>query len=115
MNPLRLLSFYTVTHRLPGRIRLHVPVLERLTPDWQSLTAKVQEVITVKKGIRRVKIEPRAGSVLLQYDPHLTNESEVLRWLEQLVRLFMDLKRCGQTPSREQSLAMLQLIKRRLE
>jgi hypothetical protein len=114
MNALDFLSLYRIRHRMPGRIRLHVPALENLERGWHSLTAPVRDLITIKQGIRDVKLDPRSGSVLLEYNPDLISEKEVLQWLRRLVRHFKDLAPCGKRLSREESRDALCLLKNRL-
>jgi hypothetical protein len=67
-----------VVHRLPGRLRLHLPVLSRLN----GVTSLDQEdfcrFIANAEGIRSVELSSHTGNVLITYDPGLVSETQIL-------------------------------------
>ena len=55
---------YSVVHHIPGRIRLEVPSIQRLSyTDLKQLLARIPA------GIRDIQANPITGSVVIKYDP----------------------------------------------
>jgi hypothetical protein len=111
INTINHFSFYKIKHRIPGRVRLYIPALEKLPPDWYSLAEIVRELITLKKGIHSAKIEPISGGVVLHYRSDLICEKEVLKWLELMVERFIDLIRCSKQVTKEECISSLHLLR----
>ena len=76
-----------VVHNLPGRLRLHFPVLERLSSRWHRYSAPVAELIKIKQGIQNTSIQPMTGNVLITYDADTLGQNEVLNWLESIATI----------------------------
>jgi len=95
MGLTKFFSAFRIAHRLPGRIRIHIPVLEKLPEDWREFVKPLTELITIRNGIKTVDIQPITGSLLIDYDPGQLDESGILKWLETLVTGFLEI----QTPS----------------
>lgn len=95
MELIKYISAYRIVHRLPGRIRIHIPLLEKLPDDWQIYLEPSAELIKMGKGINTAEIQPITGSLLIDYDPAMMDEASVLKWLETLVAGFLKLE----TPS----------------
>ena len=64
----------TAVSSLKGRLRLNVPGLEFLFEERN----KVAQALAKIAGVQRVRVTPRIGSVLLEYDEQRTAASEVL-------------------------------------
>jgi hypothetical protein len=95
MGLTKFISAYRIAHRLPGRIRIYIPVLEKLPEDWRKFLKPSTELIRMKRGIKSAEIQPISGSLLIGYDPEEMNEADILKWLETLVADFLKLE----TPS----------------
>lgn len=95
MGLTKFISTYRIAHRLPGRIRIHIPVLEKLPEDWRIFLEPSTELIRMRKGINTAEIQPITGSLLIDYDPEKMDEADILHWLEILVAGFLKLE----TPS----------------
>jgi hypothetical protein len=76
-----------VVHNLPGRVRIHFPVLERLSCRWQRYSAPVAELVKIKQGIQNTNIQPTTGSVLITYDADMLGQKDVLNWLESIATI----------------------------
>jgi hypothetical protein len=76
-----------VVHNLPGRLRLHIPVLERLSSRWHRYSAPVAELIKIKQGIQNTNIQPATGSVLITYDADMLGQEDVFDWLESIATI----------------------------
>ena len=88
----KFISAYRIVHRLPGRIRIHIPVLEKLSEDWWIFLKPSTELIRMRKGINSAGIQPITGSLLIDYDPKEMDEAGILKWLETLVAAFLKLE-----------------------
>jgi cation-transporting P-type ATPase I len=67
-----------VLHTVPGRMRVHVP--EWSGQGKQNLEAELHQV----QGVRSVQANPLTGNILIQFDPHATNEQTILQAVHQL-------------------------------
>ena len=76
-----------VVHNLPGRLRLHFPVLERLSSRWHRYSASVADLIKIKQGIQNTNIQPVTGSVLITYDADILGQKDVFNWLESIATI----------------------------
>jgi hypothetical protein len=79
-------------HRLPGRIRIHIPILEKLPGDWLTYSELTAELIKMRNGIEDVKIQPVTGSLLIRYEPDQIEEADILTWLKTLVKTFLSME-----------------------
>ena len=64
----------TAVSSLKGRLRLNVPGLEFLFEERNEVAQSLAKIA----GVQRVRVTPRIGSVLLEYDEQRTAASEVL-------------------------------------
>ena len=87
---------YRIVHRLPGRLRLHIPILEKLPRRCYPLSDHTVELITLQSGLTDAKIDPVTGNVLLYYNPQQIDEPEIINWLKTLVEAFLT----SETPSK---------------
>lgn len=78
---LRGLSRVQVVHRLPGRLRLHVPLLGHVPEPWRGTLTIIEQILIIPEGISQVRIEPRTGNVLICYDTNLLLEKDILETL----------------------------------
>lgn len=75
------LSRIRVVHRLPGRLRLHIPLISRIPQNWHPVLEMVEKLLPATGKISMVRVEPRTGNVLILYNPALSNEEEILEGL----------------------------------
>lgn len=73
-----------VLHRLPGRLRLHLPILHDVTVDHSLVGEFMTQFIGLPNGIERVEPSMTTGNVLIHYKPDVITEDEILLWLNQL-------------------------------
>lgn len=64
-----------IVHQTPGRVRLHVPV--RAAPS----SAGVEAALGGLSGVRHVSMNPHTRNVLVLFDPHRLDPSDLLRCL----------------------------------
>ncbi len=91
MGLTKFISAYRIAHRLPGRIRIHIPILARLPEKWWPFIEPSVEIIKMKSGIISAEIQPVTGSLLISYDSDQIDEARILNWLETLVTDFIKL------------------------
>lgn len=77
-------SRINVVHHIPGRLRLHVPILERLEPKWQRYQTGLLDLIKLKEGLIHVELSIPSGRALIRYDHRLIDKEEILQWLKKL-------------------------------
>ena len=86
-NRLNFSATPRVVHNLPGRVRLHFPVLEKLSSRWHRYSAPVAELVKIKQGIQNTNIQPTTGSVLITYDADMLGQKDVFSWLESIAAI----------------------------
>lgn len=73
-----------IVHHLPGRLRLHIPALERLDPEWQKYEPGLLDLIKLEDGLIDVKLSILSGRALIRYDHRKIDKEGILRWLRKL-------------------------------
>lgn len=73
-----------VVHHLPGRLRLHIPILERLSPEWRRYQADLIAIINQLEGLVDIDLSTTSGRVLICYDPRQTSKTQILQWLRKV-------------------------------
>lgn len=73
-----------VVHRLPGRLRVHIPALRQVTTEFQSIVDVLLTKFTLPIGIKGVTINYISGNLLIHYDQMKIQEMTVLEWLWEL-------------------------------
>ena len=73
-----------VVHRLPGRIRVHIPALRQVTDEFQTVVNVLLTKFTLPGGIEKVTINFITGNLLIHYDHRSVQEKVVLEWLSDL-------------------------------
>jgi hypothetical protein len=115
MGLIKYLSAYRIVHRLPGRIRIHIPALKKLPEKWWIYRKPSSELIRMKKGIKTAEVQPISGSLLIEYDPEVVNEKGVLKWLETLVVNFLEIE-TQSDPLEESNIGLrFELLRNRLK
>lgn len=73
-----------VVHRLPGRLRLHLPALKRLHSTQGDMTAILEEYVSLPEGIESVSVNSHSASLLISYDSEVLSEEDVLARIDLL-------------------------------
>jgi hypothetical protein len=79
-----------VVHRLPGRLRLRVPLLTRVPDRSRPVAREIGQLFLLPGGIESVEIGFVTGTLLIRYDPARLDERQVLSWTQSLWRLICD-------------------------
>ncbi len=103
-----------IVHHLPGRLRLHVPLLEKLSASWDRYAGKLADIISLRDGIDSVEVRRVSGCVLIRYNPGRVSQQEILDWLEKLTRRFYRDYTDAPFYSQGQIAAFLQTMHRRV-
>lgn len=77
-----------VVHHLPGRLRLSIPALEKLSPEWRRFAPDVIGIIKLKSGIDTIEISSATGGVLIGYNPDILDKEDIMRWFKTLAIWF---------------------------
>lgn len=80
----------SVVHEMPGRIRLHLPILRRVPEDMRGWLDSAAELIALRAGIRTVEACALTGSVLIHYDPAEIEGDEVVRYFNEFIGCGID-------------------------
>jgi hypothetical protein len=77
-----------VVHSIPGRMRLHVPLLKKLHNGNEDWVAAIVDLLKTPQGIDEVTPSLATGNILLRYDNDKLTESEILNFLNSITRIF---------------------------
>jgi len=69
---------YEVMHHVPGRIRLHVPIIRKLPVS----TLKKLSTLPVPEGVKDVSANPITGSLVITYDPQRV---DIMKYVKEMV------------------------------
>lgn len=78
-----------VIHRLPGRLRIHIPLLRRLPREHQGVADGVGALLAAPEGIGKVTVNLDSGNALLLFDPAELTEKEILAYLRGVLEIFL--------------------------
>ena len=73
-----------VVHRIPGRLRVHIPALRQVSVDFQNIVDVLVTKFSFPKGIQDVTTNYITGNLLIFYDHTIVKEKAVLEWLSDL-------------------------------
>ena len=80
---------YKIVHQLPGRIKIHLPLIKGLSVEKLKLLAdRLFADFELPDGIKKVRPNPITGNVVIEYDP---NKIDILVFLEELRLRMKDL------------------------
>lgn len=105
------LPYYRTVHRLAGRLRIHIPLLEKVDSKWHAYTGLVADVVKIKNGIKDVQIQPISGRVLIFYEPEKTNEMEIKKWIKSTIKTFLNARVNNHEILEEEFVALMERIK----
>jgi len=73
---------YKIVHQLPGRIKIHLPLIKGVSVEKLKLLAeRLFADFELPDGIKKVRPNPITGNVVIEYDP---NKIDILVFLEEL-------------------------------
>ena len=70
-----------VVHSIPGRLRLSVPGLNKVPEHMKKYDKYTTSVIKMHKGIDDISYSYITGKILVMYDANITNEKNIVNWL----------------------------------
>lgn len=73
-----------VVHRLPGRLRVHIPALRQITSEFQGIVDALMTKFSYPSGIEKLSINFITGNILIFYNHNSIGEKSVLFWLNDL-------------------------------
>ena len=100
-----------IVHRLPGRLRLHVPALKLADPTQRDWVLLWRDLLDGVPEIQSVEATLESGNVLIRYHPEQLTEGELLDFLQALNRAVLrDWDRLAGTPPGEVPEAVRRLV-----
>jgi len=76
-----------IVHRLPGRLRLHIPALKHVDHAQREWALVWRDLLASPDEIQTVQVNLTAGSVLIRYHADQLTEKELLAFLRAINRL----------------------------
>lgn len=70
-----------VVHSIPGRLRLQIPGLDKVPENMRKYEHYTTSIIKMCKGIEDISYSYITSKVLVTYNPQVTNEKEIVNWL----------------------------------
>ena len=75
-----------VLHSLPGRVRIHLPLLKRADRDSIPLGEAIAAAERVLPGVKRIAPSLVSGNILIEYDVSVTSESTILATIRTITK-----------------------------
>jgi len=85
----RLLNRPRVLHRLPGRMRVHIPLMRRLPGEHQALAERIASLLAVPDEIESASASLTTGNALIRFDPSRVTEEDLLGYLRGMFEIFI--------------------------
>ena len=73
-----------VVHSLPGRLRLQIPGLKSVSPQYYFLEEEFITAFSTLPGVNKIELSPVSGRALIQYDGTRFDDRVVLGWIKGL-------------------------------
>jgi hypothetical protein len=70
-----------VVHRLPGRLRIHIPALKNVSPDFHEIATALLRDFHFPKGVDDASVNYVTGNILVEYNRDYMPEAEILKWI----------------------------------
>ncbi|GEM_PF-3662984 len=82
----KVLLRFRVVHSIPGRIRIHVPMSQRIPTEWKQSLENLDRLKNLA-GIQEVSFSVITGNALIHYDPEKISEKEIIETLRQIAKV----------------------------
>ncbi len=79
-----------IVHRLPGRLRISVPGLEKIPSEWLHYKTDLIEIIKRRQGIQDLELSIVTGRVLIHYDPQQITPIRILQWIRRVATMLCE-------------------------
>ena len=86
----QLFNQVKVIHRRPGRLRLSVPLLERVPSEWLRYKTDLIQIIKRRQGIEDLEVSIVTGRVLIHYNPQQITPTRILQWMRRVATMFCE-------------------------
>ncbi|MBP2026225.1 hypothetical protein J2Z35_000014 [Acetoanaerobium pronyense] len=83
---LNTLYKFRIVHSLPGRLRLHIPLIKNIPSKWH-IDSNYFDAVKRIKGISKIEVCFLTGNALIIYDKTLITENEILKNLKSMAKL----------------------------
>ncbi|MFZ8830811.1 MAG: HMA2 domain-containing protein [Thermodesulfobacteriaceae bacterium] len=81
---------YKIVHQIPGRIKIHLPLIKGVSVEKLKLLAeRLFADFELPDGIKKVRPNPITGNIVIEYDP---NKIDIFLFLEELRLRIKDLE-----------------------
>jgi hypothetical protein len=84
---LKNLSKINVVHSIPGRVRLKVPFLDKVPPNYRLYDNYILEAIKILHGVENLSINYVLGTALITYNTENVYEQKILNWIDEIVNV----------------------------
>lgn len=78
-----------VVHRLPGRLRVHVPFLQRVNSEHQELADRIAALLAAPDEVTSATANLRTGNALISFDPSRVTETDLVAYLRGMFEVFV--------------------------
>lgn len=79
-----------IAHSLPGRVRLHAPILRWDGNAPQGFFEAIQRLFAIPKGIQSAEVSLHTGNLLIRYDIDTITEGEIVEFVRRIHEIAFD-------------------------
>lgn len=70
-----------VIHRLPGRLRIHIPALKKVNDHFHEIATILLKGFSLPDHVESVEVNYTTGNILVVFNPEMLAERQVLEWI----------------------------------
>ena len=78
-----------ILHSLPGRLRLHLPLLKKIQNENAEWDTMISQYLEQPQGIESASVNLITGNVLFNYDPELLSERDIIQFVDSIISVLM--------------------------
>ena len=103
-----------IVHRLPGRLRVHIPALAKIPDAWQTEGDGFADLFNTVSGVESITPSYVTGNLLIHFDPKCIDEKQILDRLHQIGLLLLQHREELQSMSAESPSAVFKKMEKLL-
>ncbi len=79
-----------IIHSIPGRIRLFIPLLNKVPEELKKYENYVSSILKLKTGINKIDYSYTTSKILIEYDKNKLNEKDIVNWMNKIWLIILD-------------------------
>lgn len=78
-----------VLHSLPGRVRIHIPIIKKISPYKEFIDAILQSLCAKNDALESISCQISTGNILICYNSQRITEERIVNLLEYIGKFLL--------------------------